>query len=332
MNKKHLKQLIKIFAISAAITLGICLVIAISGGILYNTLIYQGPPKTTQTDKDKTQDKNNDEEDIDYVMSETQEAMSQTVAIFGLDKTGVLTDVILVAHFDSETSEVKVIAIPRDTYVKWTESQRQLLPSRNRWVKESKINEMSSYGGLDNIRGLTINQIERILGLRIDHYVLIDLAAFRKIVDAVGGVEVDVPQNMRYTDEAGGLYINLQAGKQLLDGKKAEQLVRFRQYGSGDLGRIQTQQLFLQAMAEKVLSPAMLRSFPTLITTLFTSVKTDVKLLEMPKYYPYIEDLHPSKIDFYNLPGSARRQNGISYFFVDIDETEQLVRDLFFKE
>lgn len=118
----------------------------------------------------------------------------------------------------------------------------------------TKLNAIHSYSDEKNCCTNTVLQIEDLLGINIDHYVKIDLDAFRKIVDTVGGVEVDVPQDMDYEDPVQDLYIHLDAGLQTLNGEQAEQLVRFRKYPTGDEGRIEVQQLFLKALAEKVLS------------------------------------------------------------------------------
>lgn len=328
MNKSWGKILMKVFIISSAITLFLCVIIAITGVTMYNTFIYHEPAKEVASQKEVVVVKKEEQTETTKVLDET---INQTVAIFGTDKHGTLTDVILVANFNSDTNEIKVISIPRDTYVAWSEEQRAVLPSRNNWVTESKINEMTSWGGMDNIRSLTINQIEKILGMKIDHHVIVSLDAFQKIVDAVGGVDLEVPHDMHYVDTYQDLYIDLKAGYQHLDGDKAEQFVRFRRYRDGDLGRIKAQQLFLEAFADKVLSPMIIIKIPIIATTLFTSVKTDIKLTELGIYYPYIQELDGNKISFYSVEGEARMQNGLSYFFVNQEATDELIEQLFFQ-
>ena len=333
MKKRTAKTLLKLFGISSAITFCMCFMIGIIGITAYNTMIYQGDTTvevvtsevitTEETDKPL-------EESEEVTNKELDSRINKTVAIFGIDLTDRLTDTILVANFNSYTNKVNVISVPRDTQVKWTEEQRALLPSGNKWVTVSKLNEMVSWGGAENVRGLTVNQLERILGIKIDNYIMVTLSAFRDIVDAIGGVWLDVPQRMYVEEVFGGLCIDLYAGYQELDGNKAEQFVRFRDYVNGDLGRIRAQQQFMEAFTDKVLSPQIITRIPAVIGTLFTSVKTDIKLSELSSYYPYLESLSDSEITFHMIPGADRRENGISYYFVDHDETDALVDEILY--
>lgn len=258
-------------------------------------------------------------------------AICKNIAVFGVDKDGYRTDVIFVVNFDSVTNKVKAISLPRDTKVNWSEEQQQKLSDLGKYtVYTSKLNEMTAYGGIDNIRLFTIDQIENMLGITIDNYVIVDIDAFKKIVDAVGGVDLEVPQDMYYTDRAAGLYINLKAGYQHLDGDQAEQLVRFRRYKNGDVDRIATQQIFLKAFGEKVLSPSIITKIPELVKILFSSITTDVSITELPQYYKYLSNFDKENISFFTLPGEGGYEGGISYFFPDYDEIDEVVQEVFF--
>ncbi|MGL4362522.1 MAG: LCP family protein [Cellulosilyticaceae bacterium] len=328
--RQSTKTLLKIFGISVGITLSVFLLLGTVGVIAYNTLIYQ--PDTTVADE-KTNEKTDEEDEIidnDHINTVLDERINKTVAIFGVDASERLTDVIFVVNFNSDKNEMNVISVPRDTKVNWTDEQRAVAGRQTSWINVSKLNEMTSYGGMENIRSLTIDQLERILGLRIDNYAIINLDAFKKIVDAVGGVDIDVPQRMYKVDVSGGLYIDLYPGMQHLDGNKAEQFVRYRNYTTGDLARIEAQQQFLAAFAKQVLSPQIITKIPAIISTLFTSIKTDVKLTEIIEYYPYIEKLPTTKVNYYMAQGTDGRENGISYFFLDKEETLKMVDDIFY--
>ena len=205
-----------------------------------------------------------------------------------------------------------------------------VLPQKHQWVRVGKINEMTSWGGIENIRPLTITTIERLLGVKIDNYVVVNLDAFRQIVDAIGGVEVEVKQRMKKDDYSQDLHIDLSPGVQVLDGEKAEQFVRFRGYPTGDLGRIEAQQDFLEAFAKKILSPEIITKIPKILPILFTSLKTDIGLTEIPSYYPYLKDFDINQLHFSILPGEARIEEGLSCFFVDEEAVCTLVQELFF--
>ncbi|MGL4737315.1 MAG: LCP family protein [Cellulosilyticaceae bacterium] len=258
--------------------------------------------------------------------------ITKTVAVFGVDKDGYRTDIIFLVHFDSETNQAKVVSVPRDTKVIWTAEQKDIVRKNDGYVvSRSKLNEMTTYGGIENVRELTVKHMEDMLDIEIDNYVVVDIDAFRQIVDAIGGVEVDVPQRMYYVDKAQDLYIDLQPGLQVLDGDKAEQLVRFRKgYVEGDIGRIKTTQLFLEAFAEKVMSPSIIKDLPKLVPVLFKAVQTDIGLTEVFGYYPYVKNFNVNNLSFYTLPGEATYEPGAWYFIPDYVQLENFSREVFF--
>lgn len=318
------KKLLKIFLKAIAITLAVCVVIIGIGIAAYYQFIYDG--KTNTPPKDLTEQQQEEEDNKQEISN-----INQTIAVFGIDEDQTRTDVIFVVNFNSKTHKVKLVSIPRDTKVDWTDAQRSKLNEhKGTSIYTTKINEMTAYGGMENIRDFTIDEIENMIGSKVDNYIIINLDAFRKIVDAIGGVEVDVPQRMKYTDNAQGLYIDLSPGVQTLDGDKAEQLVRYRQYLNGDVDRIQVQQLFLKAFAKKVMSPQMLAKIPQIVPIVFSSIKTDVSLTEVSKYYPFLESFDMNYLSFNTIPGEGRYEGGISYFFPDRVALDTLIEEVFF--
>lgn len=318
LNKK--KKLMRTFLKSMLGTVIVCVVGGISVVACYNYFFKHDGGATKEEGK-KTWGKKEEKAPDIY----------KNIAVFGVDKDGYRTDVIFVVNFNSVTNKVKALSLPRDTKVNWSEEQKQSLRDLGKYtVSTSKLNEMTAYGGIDNIRSFTINQIENMLGITIDNYVIVDINAFNKIVDAIGGVDLEVPQDMYYTDSAGGLYINLKAGYQHLDGDQAEQLVRFRRYKNGDVDRIATQQIFLKAFAEKVLSPSTLTKIPELVEILFGSITTDLSIIELPQYYKYLSSFDKENISFFTLPGEGGYEGGVSYFFPDYDAIDQVVQEVFF--
>lgn len=310
-----------------------------AGIVAYNSLVYD---KAQIVKVESQQEENNEEalinekeqvsqNETSVPMPVEENKLDKTVAIFGTDASGRLTDVIFLAHFDSKTKEVSLIAIPRDTKVDWTKEQMSILPERHKWVRFSKINEMTSWGGIENIRALTITTLESMLGVPIDNYVIVNLDAFRQIVDAIGGVEIDVQHYMEMRDHSQGLSISLTPGVQVLDGNKAEQFVRFRGYPNGDLGRIEAQQKFLEAFAKKVLSFDTLTKLPQLVDIAFASVKTDISLMELTTYVPYVKAFNMENLSFYVLPGEARYENNISYYFANHEKALEMIDQIFYK-
>ena len=164
------------------------------------------------------------------------------ILICGTDGDGYRTDTIIVAHLDANTHTVALLSIPRDT------------PVATGGGGLMKINSVYAGGGADGMERLA-SRLHSLLGFPVDGYVLVDLEAFKKTVDLVGGVDFDVPQDMNYEDASQDLYIHLKKGPQHLDGEKAMGLVRFRKgYATQDIQRTQVQQQFLKALAKQCLS------------------------------------------------------------------------------
>lgn len=318
LNKK--KKLVKTF-LRAMLGTGLVCVIAIGSLVGCYNYFFKEEGSTNKTSLNKNNTK--PEEELQDIY--------KNVAVFGVDKDGYRTDVIFVVNFNSETNKVKVLSVPRDTKVTWSEEQRQSLRDLGkRTVSVSKINEMTTYGGIDNIKAFTINELERMLGITIDNYVIVNINAFNEIVDAIGGVDLYVPQDMKHTDYAGDLFIDLKEGQQHLDGDKAEQFVRFRSYPNGDVDRVAAQQIFLKAFADKVLSPSIITKIPKMTSIIFNSLTTDISLTEIPQYYKYVNNFNGENISFHILPGEGRYEGRASYFFPDLDELDAVVQEVFF--
>ena len=118
--------------------------------------------------------------------------------------------------------------------------------------------------------------MESLLNIPIHYYVKINYEGLHNLVDALGGVHIDVKEDMRYTDRAGGLYIDIEAGPKVLNGAKAEEFLRFRDRATGDLGRIERQQQFVRALAEEVFSASTLFKIPELSRIIVDNVETNM--------------------------------------------------------
>lgn len=329
MNNNQKEELLALGIKVAMFTLSACIIV-LAGMYGYSKFLLVKSPSTLIS---SFFNKENEEEEKEGSENEELEHIQKNIAVFGTDIGGRRTDVIFVVNFDSETNEVNVVNVPRDTKVNWTSEQRKNLQALGKGAPyTTKINEMTSYGGMENIRDFTVNQLETMFGIEIDNYVVVSLDAFRQIVDAVGGVEMHVPQNMYYVDKYQDLYIDLKEGYQHLDGKEAEQLVRFRRYPEGDVARVRTQQLFLEAFAKQVLSPSIIPRIPTIAKTLFDVVNTDFNLMDIAKYYPYMKQVESINVKFHLLPGAGQYENGVSYFFPNEAEMQPMIQEAFFSQ
>jgi len=246
-----------------------------------------------------------------------------TFLIVGTDKAGANTDVLMVASFDTANNQVNVINIPRDTLV-------------NVSRKVKKINAAYSVGGMDNL----MEEVKSLIGFKPDFYMLVDLKGFVNLVDAIGGVDFNVPVNMDYDDPTQDLSIHFEKGLQHLDGQAALEVVRFRhnnagsKYGPGyarqDLDRIQTTQKLLTAVAKKMVSPQALPQTLLKINDLVEiaeeNLDTNLKFGEMlwlakeALGVDTAEELH-----FYTLAEDSAMYKGLSYVFVDEEKALELI-------
>jgi len=233
------------------------------------------------------------------------------------DKTGTRSDVMVVVSVDPETTEVGVLSIPRDT--------RVFIPKIN---DLEKVAHAHAYGGPE----LSVETVEEFLKINIDRYVRVDFEGFKKVVDILGGLEIDVPQNMSYDDPYQNLHIHLKAGRQVLDGEKALEFVRYRSYPDGDIGRIRAQQQFLKALLTKALSIGSLTKIPSLIAEVKPYVVTDLTPEEMLYLAKIGLKVKPENVKMAVLPGEASYitdgDQTLSYWVADRQKMAPLVDEL----
>ena len=236
-----------------------------------------------------------------------------------------LTDTIIVCSYDPKTQNASILSIPRDTFV-----------GKNKNTADSydKINALYQISPQK-----TLDAVNEITGLDIKYYLNIDTKALRQVVDAIGGVDFDVPIDMDYDDCTQDLSIHLKAGYQHLDGDKAEQVVRFRhnndgtsyptEYGDNDLGRMKTQRAFIEAVVKKMATPATLAKLPELIKVAEANVTTNIEVSQAKDYAPYAVDFKTENLRTEILPGTPQMFNSLWFFTPDKVETKNIVEDLF---
>lgn len=258
--------------------------------------------------------------------------------LIGFDKSLGLTDVLMVANYNAYTNEVKIISVPRDLHIDFSEEPFASIKKAdpNNHIGYCKITEVYNHLGRSED---ALKQVEKIVseivGLDIDYMATIDVSAFREVVDAVGGVEFYVPQRMYYVDRYQDLYIDLQEGLQLIDGDKAEQLVRFRKYTLGDIQRIHVQQDFMIALYKKIMEIRDVDQLIGLVTTVYGLFQADFGLSFGLDYAQYFFELDKSDLlnaeHMVTLPSWGEQINEIWYQKWDMEEMHATVRDLLSK-
>lgn len=255
----------------------------------------------------------------DYVAPVDKASGKANVLILGVDADGMRTDTIILASYDLDNNKIDMLSIPRDT--------RMYIGKR--YQKINAAYSLSQNGKRKGPQG-TIEAVTRLTGVPINYYVEFSTEAFRKMIDALGGVEFDVPQRMYYTDRGQNLYIDLQPGLQTLDGDKAEQLVRFRRYAEGDIKRVEMQQEFIKAVAEQKLNLSILAKLPDIFKTLQSEIKTNFSVMDIMKYLPNLKELLPENVVFHQLPGEfSGPEYSASYWLVDVESLKTLITETF---
>lgn len=208
------------------------------------------------------------EEDFDMAeIEETQGNARINVLVLGVDKTGGLSDVIMVLRYDEGNSKLSAMSIPRDTYISY--NGRTML-----------INSVYGTGGIKGISQV----VTEITGFGINYYVTFEVGTFGKLVDLLDGVEYDVPQNMNYDDPVQDLHIHLKAGKQTLSGSDAESMVRFRGYPQADLKRVEVQQDLLKELLKQKLNASYITKIPSIYSVMKEDVKCNMSVKDMAMY------------------------------------------------
>lgn len=194
----------------------------------------------------------------------------RNIMVLGVDRRSGDTgrsDTLFVTMLDTSRNQAALLSVPRDTLVS--------IPGHG-W---DKVNHAYAYGGHD----LSRKTLENFLGIQINNYVLVDFQGFIKLVDAIGGVDIDVEKPMQYADPydgENGLVINLQPGRQHMDGTTAIQYVRYRDE-EGDIGRVARQQKFMKAVFAKLRSTSLLTRAPEIARTLYQSIETDLSVTDL---------------------------------------------------
>ena len=226
-----------------------------------------------------------------------------------------LSDTMLLLRFNPRTEELVVLSVPRDT--------RALVSG-----SLTKINEANRQGG----PALTAESVSNLLGgVAIDRYVRINVQGVEKLIDALGGVTVDVPKDMKYQDDSQHLYINLKAGRQNLDGDQALQFLRFRYDEHGDIGRVQRQQMMMRAVIEQTLNPATIGRLPKILSVIQSHVDTNLSVEELLALVGYGAQTSRSDVQMLMLPGSfsSPQEYSRSYWLPNYSSIDTMVDQYF---
>lgn len=227
-----------------------------------------------------------------------------------------LSDTMLLLRFDPVAEKLTILSIPRDTRVHLEGHGVQ------------KVNVANEYGG----PALTTEAISNLLGgVKIDKYVRLNIQGVEKLIDAIGGVTVNVPKDMKYNDFSQHLYIDLKKGRQHLDGDKAVQFLRFRYDAYGDISRIQRQQMLMRSVVEQTLKPSTILKIPQILSVIQSHLDTDLTIKELMAVGGLAAKTDRSDIQMIMLPGyfSGDGKTEVSYWLPNRSRIKEVMAQHF---
>ncbi len=259
--------------------------------------------------------------------SELSNLKTINVLLLGIseDLNSKLTDTIMVCSYNPKTQRASILSIPRDTYIG---------KNKNSVKANDKLNTVYSKSGIDTC----MEKVEKITGIELDYYAVVNTKALIKIVDIIGGVNFDVPIKMNYDDPTQNLHIHLNKGMQKINGEKAEQLLRFRhnnngstysqEYGDNDYGRMKTQREFIKETMKQTLQLKNITKAKKIISAVFENVNTNVEEGLIKQYLPYAIEFNTDSILMEQLPGESTKYNDVWVYEYNKKETTSLVKEI----
>ena len=284
----------------------VCFIISITSVVFYTGFKFNSDATDASSDGDKS-------------APQFQKLGARTtIMLMGVDerKDDVgRSDTLMVVSIDPKSDRVSLLSIPRDTRVK---------------IKRhgfDKINAAYAYGG----EKLSRSTVENFLGINIDHYVIVDTNSFSRLIDAMGGVDIDVETRMKYEDpwdDNGGLVIDLKPGLQHMDGATAITYVRYRDE-EGDAGRVRRQQKFMKACADKLSDPSIVMQLPDVIREARRALKTDLSVGDMISIASTLKNADESDggIKTGIVPGRWLYIDDVNYLVPNIERLGEVVTD-----
>ena len=280
----------------------------------------------------------NNEEEVDNTSTVEAADGKINVLLMGVDVDGLRTDAIMLASFDTETKDVNMLSIPRDTKM-YIGNRYQKINAAHAFVDES-----GEIGGAT----ATCEAVTRITGIPINYYVDFSFDAVAHVIDELGPIEFTIPDlygdgvGMVYDDPVQSLHINLPPGDYQLNGQQAVWLMRYRHgnvnpstgvfkgYVNGDSDRVEMQQKFLKAVVDQKVNASLILKIPSIFKDISSEIKTNFIVSEVIKYSKYLADLSSVNIHSYSLPGeySSDSANG-DVWIPNMDEIRTMVQDVF---
>lgn len=310
------------------VVISLCVVALIAATIATAAYVFIRPPeiKNNPTIKDT---ENGDAIDVNGLLNSGERISDLfTFVVCATDEDQTRTDAIMAVSFDTKKKTISIMNIPRDT-----------MSNVSRIGAARKIN--AAYGMRKGIEQ-TKAEVEKLMGFVPDKYIVVNFDGIAEIVDAIGGVDYEVPFRMEYDDPSQNLHIDLYAGMQKLNGKQTVEFLRWRhnndysvQYPNGDEGRVENQQKFLKKLASDVFQMSNITKIKPIADAVFKNVKTDFTAGELLWLGMQAMQVKNSNIRMFTLPGYGAMSTAggdptpYSFYFPYEQETLTLVNQYF---
>lgn len=201
-----------------------------------------------------------------------------TFLVCGRDVVSGGTDTMILITYDTKAKQINAVSLLRDTMINTSASSKRLNTVFARNMGDRSLPDKKR---VDNGMSALRMEVSKLTGIYPDFYVVVQWEAVGELVDAIGGVEFEVPFLMNYKDPYQDLVIYQEPGLRLLNGRDAMEVIRFRKnsdgsHSLGDVGRTQIQRDFLTAVLKKCLTPDILLKLPTLVQIFMDNVDTDL--------------------------------------------------------
>jgi len=238
-----------------------------------------------------------------------------TILLMGVDerqKDAGRADTMILVYVNVRDHKLAMYSIPRDTW--W-------------FLRGKEETKMAHFYSLGRVRTV-VTGVESLLGENIDYYVKVNFNGIQKIVNAMGGVEINVEERMKYKDEAGKLFIDLQPGRQRLNGYQAMCYVRFRADKSSDYGRMRRQKEFLLAAYRELHANHSLAEIANIAVQAWRNVDTDLSRSQVLWLAQRMEDVDLNDVKLESVPSTEGQRNGMSVLLPKVEEARRIAQEL----
>lgn len=233
-----------------------------------------------------------------------------TFLVAGVDDVSMSTDVLMLASLDTQSGKINIVQIPRDTFIN-KEVGGYSSVTRVNAVFTAEYNRQRNGGATEaKAKHLAMQDLQARLSaalcVNIDEYILINTTGFRNVIDAVGGIWYDIPEDMDYEDLDQNLYIHLKAGYQHLNGEQCEQLIRYRSgYATGDIGRVELRGDFMVEALRQVKNNITVGNMISMIPNLINNVNTSMSVADIVSYTKSVYSVDNANIAVRTIGGST---------------------------